>query len=107
MLPRRAEYWGGTDSLGFPWFWIAFPLTALVVALAFAAWLPGTASGAVDFGWTMYAPLADADEDSTTTFLSDQAAWQLLRGEWARIGYPLLAVLGLTLSSWAWKKGRI
>lgn len=107
VLPRRAEYRGGTDAPGFPWFWLVFPLTALLVALAFAAWLPLAASGGVDFGWTMYMPLGDADEDSTTPFLSDAAAWQLLQGRWARIGYPLLAVLGLALSAWAWRRRRI
>lgn len=107
VIPRRAEYREEAGTPGFPWFWIVFPLTALAVALAFASWLPGSASGVADFGWTMYAPLADADENSTTTFLSDEAAWHLLRGQWARIGYPLLVVLGLALSSWAWRRRKI
>jgi hypothetical protein len=29
VLPRRAEYRGGTDSPGFPWFWVTFPVAVL------------------------------------------------------------------------------
>ncbi|WP_291477664.1 hypothetical protein [Corynebacterium sp.] len=107
VLPRRAEYRGDAVTTGFPWFWLVFPLTAFLVALAAAAWLPGAGPGVANFGWTMYAPLADADETSTTTFLSDEPAWLLLSGQWARTGYPLLAVGGLVLSSWAWRRRRI
>ncbi|MGV0868590.1 hypothetical protein [Corynebacterium kalidii] len=108
VLPRRAEYRGGTDAPGFPWFWLVFPLTALLVALAFAAWLPGSpASGWTDFGWGMSARYVAVDDADTWTFLSDEAASHLLMSPWTRIVYPLLAILGAVLTTRAWKEGRI
>lgn len=108
VLPRRAEYRGGTDSPGFPWFWLVFPWTALVVALAFAAWLPGSpANGFADFGWGMPARYVAAEDTDNWTFFSDEAANHLLMSPWTRVVYPLLAILGAVLSAWAWRKGRI
>lgn len=111
ILPRRAAYRGQEPEEqkrpGFPWFWIPFPLTVFAIALGFAAWLPGTAATVADFGWTMYMPLADADDGFDSSLLSDAAAANLLRMPWARIAYPLIAVAGLALSVWAWRKRRI
>ncbi len=107
VLPRRAEYRRESGTRGFPWFWLVFPLTALAVALAFASWLPGVLSGGAYSGWTMYVPLADADEDPTSTLLSDTAALYLLSGWWARVGYPVLAIVGIGLSTWAWRRNRV
>lgn len=108
VLPRRAAYWRESEPAGFPWFWFLFPLTALLVALALAAWLPGSpASGWTDFGWGMSAPYVAVDDADTWTFLSDEAASHLLMSPWTRIVYPLLAVLGAVLTTRAWKEGRI
>ncbi|WP_034647935.1 hypothetical protein [Corynebacterium sputi] len=107
VLPRHADYRGESGAVGFPWFWIVFAMTALAVALAFSAWLPGSPASGFDFGWGMYAPLVQSDGSADRTFLSDEAAWKLLGGQWARIGYPLLGIVGVGLSTWAWKKGWI
>ena len=116
VLPRRAAYIAGVDSAaGFPWFWLIFPATAVVVALAVGAWLPGdgVTAGGGNFGWTMYMPLGDADEPSAWDrfrgdYLSDDQAWRLLLpGAWARVSYPLAALLGLGLTVWAWRRRRI
>lgn len=77
------------------------------IALGIAAWLPGSAATGADFGWTMYMPLADAGEGVDSALLSDVAAANLLRMPWARIAYPLIAVAGLALSVWSWRKRRI
>lgn len=111
VLPRRAAYRGlepeEQKRPGFPWFWLVFPLTVFAIALGIAAWLPWTAGTGADFGWTMYMPLADADEGYGSSLLSDAAAANLLRMPWAPIAYPLIAVAGFALSVWAWRKQRI
>lgn len=111
ILPRRAAYRGQEPEdpkrPGFPWFWILFPLTVFAIALGFAAWLPGTAATGADFGWTMYMPLADAGDGFDGSLSSDAAVANLLRMPWARITYLLIAVAGLALSVWAWRKRRI
>lgn len=108
VIPRRAEYRGEAGTPGFPWFWIVFPLTALAVALAFASWLPGSPSDGFDFGWGMparYVSVEGAFDEGG--FLSDDAASHLIMSPWARVGYPLLAILGAALSVWGWRKRRI
>ncbi|WP_420098472.1 hypothetical protein [Corynebacterium sp.] len=108
VIPRRAEYRGEAGTPGFPWFWIVFPLTVLVVALAFAAWLPGSpANGWAGFGWGMPARYAAEDDAGNWTFFSDEAANHLLMSPWSRVVYPLLAIVGAVFSARAWKKGRI
>ncbi|MEY8567599.1 hypothetical protein AALF15_13680 [Corynebacteriaceae bacterium 7-707] len=105
VLPRRAEYRGDAVTTGFPWFWLVFPLTALLVALAAAAWLPGSpASGFVDFGWGMSARYVAEGDSRGWNLLSDEAAKHLLAAPGTRIVYPLLAALGALLSARAWKK---
>ncbi|WP_312976565.1 hypothetical protein [Corynebacterium sp.] len=105
VIPRRAEYRGEAGAPGFPWFWIVFPLTALAVALAFAAWLPGSpANGFADFGWGTSAPYVAEGDSRGWSLLSDEAAKHLMMGPWSRVVYPLLAVLGVLLSARAWKK---
>ena len=114
VLPRRADSRAGATA-GFPWFWLIFPVTAVLVALAVGAWLPGdgVTAGGGNFGWTMYMPLGDADEPSAWDrfrgdYLSDDQAWRLLLpGAWARVSYPLAALLGLGLTVWAWRRRRI
>ena len=106
VLPRRADYRGESGAMGFPWFWLVFPLTALVVALAFASWLPSSPASGFAFGWGMHTRIDDAD-GGVGPFLSDESAWHLLGGTWARLGYQLLGIVGVGLSTWTWKKGRI
>jgi heme/copper-type cytochrome/quinol oxidase subunit 1 len=113
VLPSRTGF--GASSAGFPWFWIVFPVTVLLVALGLGAWLPGAGvtAGGGNFGWTMYMPLSDADEPSAwddvrADYLSDDQAWRLLLfGAWGRVIYPLAALAGLALTVWAWRRRRI
>ncbi|MGO1949535.1 MAG: amino acid permease [Mycobacteriaceae bacterium] len=119
VLPRRARYLDGQDrdgdrGAGFPWFWLVFPLTALLTALAVGAWLPGAGiSAGGDFGWTMYAPLGDAVHESEwdsvrNDYLSDDQAWSLLFfGDVGRFVYPAVAALGIVLTALAWRRRRI
>lgn len=83
-------------------------MSALFIALAVGAWLPGrTVSGGADFGFGMYMPLADPPDDNWYNFLSDEPAWDLLRGAAARYLYPALSLFMVGLSVIAWKRRRI
>lgn len=90
VLPRRNKQ----DRLGFPWFWVVFPITAFAVALAIYSFLPIEPLG-VNFGWTMYAPLSDLPEDSPSSF------WP------AGIWWVVTALAGIGLSVWTWRRGRV
>ncbi|WP_288832360.1 hypothetical protein [uncultured Corynebacterium sp.] len=92
VLPRRAA----EDPSRFPWFWVAFPLTALALALTAYLFLPAGPLN-TEFGWTMYAPLADATEDS-----GDTAAFN-----WQGVFWAAASLAGAGLSAWAWRRGRV
>ena len=76
VVPRRH------NRPGFPWFWVAFPVTVLATAAALAGYAP------VEFHPTMYLPLSDRD--------ALDATWL----------WGLLAVIGAAASTWAWRRGR-
>lgn len=90
VLPRRAKQ----EELGFPWFWVAFPITALAAALTVYSFLPIAPLG-MEYGWTMYTPLSDPADDDTDPFWSGKLLW------------AVTAVAGLALSVWTWRRGRV
>ena len=91
VLSRRTAQ----DPSPFPWFWVAFPLTALALALTAYFLLPAGPLN-TEFGWTMYAPLADATDES-----GDSAAIN-----WQGVFWAAASLAGTGLSTWAWKRGR-
>ncbi|MBP2527195.1 hypothetical protein [Rhodococcus sp. PvP104] len=98
VLPRRA----GQPRQGFPWFWLSFPMAALLVAGSLHMWLPGISAAS---SWTMYMPLAD--RGSGLQFLSNEQLWQVqafLLGRWI---LPIAALVLAGLSVWSWRRGRI
>lgn len=90
VLPRR------TPLTGFPWFWLAFPLTMAVVALAVGAWLPIHPTR-----FNFYGPYVQLVGGYTGSL------WPFFFGQWAKYVYTVLAVVGAGLSAWAWRRGRI
>lgn len=101
VLPRRA----GQSREKFPWFWIAFPVAALLVAASITLWLP---SAGMVGGWTMYMPLADREPGMQ--FLSNEQFNEMylrtqlyLAAQWV---LPIAAVITAGLSVWAWRRGR-
>lgn len=98
VLPRRAQH----AREGFPWFWIAFPLTAFITAAAVNAWISWLG---VPLEWSMYKPLADSD--GTVQFLGNEQFWQaraIFIGRWV---LPLAAAAAAGLSVWAWRRDRV
>lgn len=91
---------------GFPWFWIAFPVAALMVAASIAVWLPETGGFG---GWTMYMPLTDRSEGMQ--FLSNEQfnAMYLRARVYAAAAWalPVAAVVAAGLSVSAWRRGRV
>ncbi|WP_293954774.1 hypothetical protein [uncultured Corynebacterium sp.] len=90
VLPRRVKQ----EQLGFPWFWVAFPITVLAVALTVYSFLPIAPLG-LEYGWTMYAPLSDPSDDYTDPLWPGKILW------------VVTAVAGTGLSVWTWRRGRV
>ena len=102
VLPRRA----GQPREGFPWFWVAFPAAALLVAASIAmglAWAGVSKWGTVVVHQASYEP--------SVQFLSNEqfnqmyVRWQVLAV--ARLVLPIVAVATVGLSVWAWRRGRV
>lgn len=90
VLPRRIT----GEPRGFPWFWVAFPVTAFAVALSVYSFLPVAPLG-FDYGWTMYAPLTDSTAGSVAPLWPGKIMW------------VITAVVGAGLSVWSWRRGRV
>ena len=90
----------------FPWFWIAFPVAATFLACLAALFMTGLTMG--DYGWTMYAPLTDADSSQYSSNGQFTAlGWNLRHNvaAWFLAGSGVVA--GTLASVVAWRKGRI
>ena len=99
-MPRRAEQ----PREGFPWFWVALPAAALLVAASIAM---GLAWAGVSGAGTMV--VHQASYEPGVQFLSNEQfdqmylRWQVLSA--ARWVLPIVAVATVGLSVWAWRRG--
>ena len=98
VVPRRQK----TELHGFPWFWIAFPLTSLSAATSVAVWWPDFPSM---FGaGLMYMPLGDGDGGLPgLDYLPSGQKWKMGA---VMIGAPVITVVGMIASAWAWRAQR-
>ena len=98
VLSRRV----GQPRVGFPWFWVAFPVAVLLLVGSAQMWLPGIG---VTSGWTMYMPLADRSPG--VQFLGNEQFWQL-QAFWAgRWVVPAAALVSVGLAVLSWRRGRL
>lgn len=102
VVPRRAEQ----PREGFPWFWVAFPAAALLVAASIAmglAWAGVSGVGTMVVHHASYEPVGQflSNEQFNQMYLR----WQVLSG--ARWFLPIVAVATVGLSVWAWRRGRV
>ena len=85
VIPRRrdrqrVEGEAGGDSVEqrFPWFWVTFPMACMaaggVCAVGLRKLFYPNFYQDWSFGWTMYMPLADADEVPMSASLGDSTA---------------------------------
>ncbi|BAH51855.1 hypothetical membrane protein [Rhodococcus opacus B4] len=102
VLPRRARL---ERAPGFPWFWVAFPVTCLAVAAAvgaFTAW-PHAVSGMRSFWWDLTTP----DNAHGMQFLSSEQYHRFVTMGRARQVLPVVAVAGIVWCVWTWRRGRV
>ncbi|WP_333619991.1 hypothetical protein [Dietzia sp.] len=98
VLPRRRKH----GVHGFPWFWIAFPITALAFAASVAVWWPEFPS-IYGHGYR-YVPLGRTEYSVPgMDYLSDDQKVKLTLG---MIAMPVMAVMGAGASVWAWRSER-
>ncbi|MFI8592752.1 hypothetical protein [Dietzia maris] len=98
VLPRRVQQ----PREGFPWFWLSFPAAVLLVAGSLHMWLPHIGTHG---GWLRYLPMTN--RPAVLRIISNEQYWLIqafLVGAWI---LPVLALVAVGLSVWAWRRGRV
>lgn len=98
VLPRRVRQPSG----GFPWFWLSFPTAAFLVAGSLHVWLPTFGEPG---GWWRYMPLTN--RQAVIGIAGPEFYWLMQArsaGAWI---LPILALVAVGLSLWAWRRGRV
>ncbi|WAL49202.1 amino acid permease [Rhodococcus pyridinivorans] len=100
VVPRRARL---GSAPGFPWFWVAFPATCIVIATAIGvfAW-PQVLTGSGSYWWEP--PTANRPG---VQFLSNEQYQRfatLRRWRWV---LPVASLVGIGWCVWAWRRRRV
>ncbi|PTR31254.1 hypothetical protein C8K36_101281 [Rhodococcus sp. OK519] len=88
-------------SPGFPWFWVAFPLTCFALAASVGVIVAGNQfiAGAGSFWW-------DLGGTQSGQFLSNEQYHRITTVHRLRRVLPALSAAGIALSVWSWRRGR-
>lgn len=99
-VPRRARL---GRAPGFPWFWVVFPATCIVVAAAVClfAW-PQVSPGSGNYWWE---PLTV--NRPGLQFLSNEQYRRFVMWHRARWVLPPVSLVGIGLCVWAWRRRRV
>lgn len=100
MVPRRARL---GSAPGFPWFWVAFPATCIVIATAIGvfAW-PQVLTGSGSYWWQP--PTANRPGLQFLSSEQYQRFVTLRRWRWV---LPVASLAGIGLCVWAWRRRRM
>lgn len=100
VLPRR----DGLGGRGFAWFWVAFPVTCVLVAWwvgVSLAWV-GNLGGSAGFFWDAFTPGPEGAQ-----FLSGEQFRAMQNQDRLRKALPIAVAVGAAASAWAWRRRRV
>lgn len=110
VLPRRADYRGESGAMGFPWFWVAFPMAVLTLVSTVGVFLSRYAGVDIPEADTVGLSQPYPNFNEAVPFLSGEQ-FRAMAGPVDATVYlwffPVLAVALTVASVVAWRKGRL
>nr|AIU93509.1 hypothetical protein LRS1606.75 [Rhodococcus sp. NS1] len=101
VLPKGSRHERTPES---PWFWMVFPVTCLMIAASvgvFMAW-PQAMSSSGSLWWDLSGPRTPTGQFLSSEQYHEITVWNRMR--WL---LPVASVVGIGLSVWAWRRGRV